>query len=80
MIRAACEPDAADVGASTGLVRRLLANQHHDLVMDAEYEEMWYFFAHVYRARSGEFPDTGSRISRESCPNLDGLFEKLLGV
>ena len=41
-------------------------------VMDAECEEMCYFFAHLYRARFGEFPETGSGISRESCSNLDG--------
>jgi hypothetical protein len=41
-------------------------------VMDAECEEMCYFFAHMYRARFGEFPETGSGISRESCSNLEG--------
>jgi hypothetical protein len=41
-------------------------------VMDAECEEMCYFFAHRYRARFGEFPETGSGISRESCSNPDG--------
>jgi hypothetical protein len=41
-------------------------------VPDAECEEMCYFFAHLYRARFGEFPQTGSGISRESCSNPDG--------
>jgi hypothetical protein len=41
-------------------------------VPDAECEEMCYFFAHEYRARFGEFPGTGSGISRESCSNRDG--------
>ena len=29
-------------------------------VLDAECEEMCYFFAHLYRERFGEFPETGS--------------------
>jgi Protein of unknown function (DUF4240) len=41
-------------------------------VMDAECEEMCYFFAHLYRERFGEFPETGSGISRESCSNATG--------
>jgi hypothetical protein len=41
-------------------------------VPDSECEEMCYFFAHLYRARFGEFPETGSGISRESCSNPDG--------
>jgi hypothetical protein len=41
-------------------------------VMDAECEEMCYFFAHLYRERFGEFPETGSGISRESCSNAIG--------
>ena len=41
-------------------------------VMDAECEEMCYFFAHLYRERFGEFPKTGSGISRESCSNAIG--------
>jgi Protein of unknown function (DUF4240) len=36
----------------------------------AECEEMCYFFAHLYRERFGDFPDTGSGISRESGSNL----------
>jgi hypothetical protein len=39
---------------------------------DAECEEMCYFFAHLYRERFGEFPATGSGISRESCSNATG--------
>lgn len=38
----------------------------------AECEEMCYFFAHLYQERFGEFPDTGSGISRESGSNLTG--------
>lgn len=49
-----------------------VARNPHLAVMDAECEEMCYFFAHMYRARFGEFPETGSGISRESCSNLDG--------
>ena len=41
-------------------------------VRDAECEEMCYFFAHLYRERFGEFPETGSGISRESCSNATG--------
>ncbi|MCW2929174.1 MAG: hypothetical protein JWM19_136 [Actinomycetia bacterium] len=41
-------------------------------VLDAECEEMCYFFAHLYRARFGEFPESGSGITRESCSNPDG--------
>ena len=41
-------------------------------VLDAECEEMCYFFAHLYRGRFGEFPQTGSGISRESCSNAAG--------
>jgi hypothetical protein len=37
-------------------------------VMDAECEEMCYFFAHLYRERFGEFPETGSGISRRWSP------------
>ncbi|RJO77572.1 DUF4240 domain-containing protein [Nocardia panacis] len=40
-------------------------------VMDAECERMCYFFAHLYNERFGEFPDTGSGISRESGSNSD---------
>jgi len=38
----------------------------------AECEEMCYFFAHRSHERFGEFPDTGSGISRESGSNLTG--------
>lgn len=38
----------------------------------AESEEMCYFFAQLYRDRFGDFPDTGSGISRESGSNLAG--------
>jgi hypothetical protein len=41
-------------------------------VLDAECEEMCYFFAHVHDERFGDFPDTGSGISRESCSNRLG--------
>ena len=36
----------------------------------AECEEMCYFFAHLSHDQFGEFPDTGSGISRESGSNL----------
>ena len=36
----------------------------------AECEEMCYFFAHLSHEWFGEFPDTGSGISRESRSNL----------
>jgi uncharacterized protein DUF4240 len=39
-------------------------------VPDAECEEMCYFFAHLCPDQFGEFPDTGSGISRESGSNL----------
>jgi hypothetical protein len=35
-------------------------------VLDAEWEEMCYFFARLHDERFGGFPDTGSGISRES--------------
>jgi hypothetical protein len=41
-------------------------------VMDAECETMCYFFAHLHDERFGDFPDTGSGISRESGRNPDG--------
>lgn len=41
-------------------------------VMDAECEEMCYFFAHLHDERFGGRPDTGSGISRESGSNPDG--------
>lgn len=41
-------------------------------VLDAECEEMCYFFAHLHHARFGDFPATGSGISRESCSNPAG--------
>ncbi|MGI5289772.1 hypothetical protein ACQEVF_41425 [Nonomuraea polychroma] len=41
-------------------------------VLDADCEEMCYFFAHLHQERYGTFPDTGSGISRESCSNSAG--------
>ncbi|MGI5207412.1 DUF4240 domain-containing protein [Spirillospora sp. CA-108201] len=41
-------------------------------VPDADCESMCYFFAHVHRRRFGDFPDTGTGISRESCTNRAG--------
>jgi Protein of unknown function (DUF4240) len=41
-------------------------------VLDAECEEMCYFFAHLHDQKFGNFPDTGSGISRESCSNPQG--------
>jgi hypothetical protein len=41
-------------------------------VMDAECEEMCYFFAHLHNKRFGSWPETGSGISRESGTNPDG--------
>lgn len=41
-------------------------------VEDAGCESMCYLFAHVHRERFGDFPDTGSGISRESCTNPEG--------
>jgi hypothetical protein len=49
-----------------------VASDPQAAVMDAECEEMCYFFAHRYRERFGEFPETGSGISRESCSNATG--------
>ncbi|WP_440098606.1 hypothetical protein [Streptosporangium sp. H16] len=40
--------------------------------LDAECEEMCYFFAHLHRERHGPFPKTGSGISRESFSNPAG--------
>jgi len=41
-------------------------------VLDAWCEGICYFFAHVHSERFGDFPDTGSGISRESCTNREG--------
>jgi len=41
-------------------------------VPGAELEEMCYFFAHLCHEQYGNFPDTGSGISRESCSNPAG--------
>ncbi|GAA3418949.1 hypothetical protein GCM10018952_56540 [Streptosporangium vulgare] len=41
-------------------------------VRDAECGRMCYFFAHLHNERYGSFPDTGSKISRESCSNPAG--------
>jgi len=41
-------------------------------MLDAECEEMCYLLADLYRERFGEFPETGSGISRESCSNVIG--------
>jgi hypothetical protein len=41
-------------------------------VPDSECEEMCYFFAHLREERFGDFPETGSGISRESGQNLMG--------
>jgi hypothetical protein len=41
-------------------------------VPDDECEEMCYFFAHLHQERFGDFPETGSGISRESGENLIG--------
>lgn len=38
-------------------------------VLDAECEAMCYFFAHLHNERFGDYPDTGSGISRESTSN-----------
>ncbi|MEH0822245.1 MULTISPECIES: DUF4240 domain-containing protein [unclassified Micromonospora] len=41
-------------------------------VLDADCEEMCYFFAHLHEERFGAWPDTGSGISRESVSNTAG--------
>ncbi|MEU4624343.1 DUF4240 domain-containing protein [Actinoplanes sp. NPDC023801] len=41
-------------------------------IMDAEWEEMCYFFAHLHNSRFGDYPQTGSGISRESHSNRAG--------
>jgi hypothetical protein len=41
-------------------------------VMDAEVEDMCYFFARLHNERFGSYPETGSGISRESCSNAAG--------
>ncbi|MFC8617082.1 hypothetical protein ACFT9M_11770 [Micromonospora purpureochromogenes] len=41
-------------------------------VLDADCGEMCYFFAHLHQERFGEWPDTGSGISRESTSNAAG--------
>ncbi|MFD0201479.1 MULTISPECIES: DUF4240 domain-containing protein [Saccharothrix] len=41
-------------------------------VVDAECEAFCYFFAHVHEARFGDYPETGSGISRQSVSNPAG--------
>ncbi|MEU4162197.1 DUF4240 domain-containing protein [Actinoplanes sp. NPDC026670] len=41
-------------------------------IIDAECEEMCYFFAHLHNERFGAYPETGSGISRESSSNQSG--------
>ncbi|MEV6346753.1 hypothetical protein [Actinoplanes sp. NPDC051851] len=41
-------------------------------VLDAECESMCYFFANIHHKRFGDYPDTGSGISRESGSNPTG--------
>lgn len=40
-----------------------------ELGTDAECEEMCYLPASIHNDRFGDYPDTGSKISRESCSN-----------
>ncbi|MGY0231036.1 DUF4240 domain-containing protein [Longispora urticae] len=49
-----------------------VARDPEKAVMDAECESMCYFFAHLHNKRFGDFPETGSGISRESCMNPTG--------
>ena len=44
-------------------------------ISDAEWEPMCYLPAHVHNDRFGDFPETGSGISRESCSNRAGWAE-----
>ncbi|MFC6088783.1 DUF4240 domain-containing protein [Saccharothrix lopnurensis] len=41
-------------------------------IEDAEAEAFCYLFAHAHADRFGDFPETGSGISRESCSNAAG--------
>ncbi|MUN37592.1 DUF4240 domain-containing protein [Actinomadura litoris] len=41
-------------------------------ILDAECERLCYFFFHAHNERFGDFPDTGSGISRETCSNREG--------
>ncbi|GAA3392827.1 hypothetical protein [Cryptosporangium minutisporangium] len=41
-------------------------------VLDADCEQMCYFFARLHAERFGNYPDTGSGISRESGTNPNG--------
>ncbi|GAA2716312.1 DUF4240 domain-containing protein [Actinoplanes palleronii] len=41
-------------------------------LLDAECEEMCYFFAHLHEKQFGTFPETGSGISRETGSNPAG--------
>ncbi|WP_309115532.1 DUF4240 domain-containing protein [Saccharothrix sp.] len=41
-------------------------------VVDAEAEDFCYFFAHLHKERFGDYPETGSGISRESGANRAG--------
>ncbi|MEH0936063.1 DUF4240 domain-containing protein [Micromonospora psammae] len=47
-------------------------------VLDIDCEEMCYFFGHLHQERFGEWPETGSGISRESVSNPAGWPEELI--
>lgn len=49
-----------------------VAGDPQKAVLDAECEAMCYFFAQLHHERFGDYPDTGSGISRESCSNPAG--------
>lgn len=49
-----------------------VAEDPRKAALDAECGGMGYFFAHPHRERHGAFPDTGSKISRESFSNPAG--------
>ena len=49
-----------------------VADNPEMVVPCAECEEICYFFAHLHREWFGDFPETGSGISRESGQNLVG--------
>ncbi|MEH0842841.1 DUF4240 domain-containing protein [Micromonospora sp. CPCC 205711] len=44
-------------------------------VLDADCEQMCYFFAHLHEERFGGWPETGSGISRETGDNAAGWAE-----
>ncbi|SCF25079.1 hypothetical protein GA0070618_4480 [Micromonospora echinospora] len=58
--------------AVRGTAARAVLGDAATAVMDAEYDGMCYYFAHLHNERFGDYPDTGSGSSRGSGGTPDG--------